>query len=66
MPVERLAYRVQEFAVAIGCSRAKTYELIAQGEIPFIKIGKSIRVPAAEGRAWIERKLAAERAEVGA
>lgn len=56
---DRLAYRVNEAADAIGISRAKAYELIAAGELPSIRIGSSIRVPAEALRAWIERRLAA-------
>lgn len=57
MSVERLAYRVPEFAAAIGVSRAKGYELIARGEVPSVRIGGSIRVPVAALREWMDRQL---------
>lgn len=55
---ERLAYRVNEAADAIGVSRAKCYELIAAGVIPSILIGSSIRVPASALKQWVEAQLA--------
>jgi excisionase family DNA binding protein len=54
----RLLYRVQEAAHTLGVSRSKTYELIARNEIPSIKVGGSIRVPADALRAWITQQLA--------
>jgi excisionase family DNA binding protein len=59
---DRLLYRPAEAADAIGVSRARAYELIAEGVIPSIKIGASIRVPVEALRAWIDRQVT-ERAE---
>ena len=58
---DKLVYRVVEAAEALGVSRAKTYELIAVGEIPSVRIGGCVRVPVNALREWIERQL-----EVGA
>ena len=55
---ERICYRPAEVGEAIGVSRARAYELIAQGVIPSIRIGSSIRVPVEALRAWIEQKVA--------
>lgn len=44
--MERLAYRPTEVAAVIGLSRSKVYELIARGEIPSIRLGGKILVPA--------------------
>jgi len=55
--IERITYRVSETAVALGYSRAMTYQLIASGEIPSIKVGKSIRVPVAALKTWIDKQL---------
>ena len=52
-----LLYRVPEAADALGISRAKAYELISCNAIPHIKVGNSIRVPAAALRQWIDRQL---------
>ena len=59
MPTDmgRLLYRVQEAADVLGISRAKAYELINRNAIPNIKVGNSIRVPAAALQRWIDRQL---------
>jgi excisionase family DNA binding protein len=61
LPYERLAYRVGEFAEAIGVSRSKAYELVASGEVPSIRIGSSRRVPVTALREWIDRQVSANR-----
>lgn len=61
---ERLLLRPAEAAELIGVSRARAYELIAQGEIPSIKLGASIRVPMRALHAWIDQQL--EKAAAGA
>jgi excisionase family DNA binding protein len=38
-PIEKLAYRIDEAAVAFGLSRSKIYELIGSGELRSIKAG---------------------------
>jgi predicted DNA-binding transcriptional regulator AlpA len=61
----KLAYRVTEFADAIGVSRAKAYELLASGEVPCIRLGGptgAIRVPVETTRAWIASRVAETRA----
>ena len=54
---DRLAYRPSEVARVLGLSRSKTYELIATGELPSMKIGGSIRVPVDDLRVWIARRV---------
>jgi len=54
---ERILYRPSEVGEAIGVSRARAYELIAEGTIPSIKIGASIRVPVDALRAWVTRQI---------
>jgi excisionase family DNA binding protein len=55
---ERIAYRVNEAADAIGISRARCYELIAEGVIPSVRIGSSIRVPVDQLKALIAQRQA--------
>jgi excisionase family DNA binding protein len=55
---ERLALRIPEAADRVGVSRSTMYLLIQKGEVPVIKIGKSIRVPAAALAEWVERSTA--------
>ena len=57
---QRLAYRVAEFAEAIGASRAKAYELIAEGEVASFRLGGkkgALRVTVAGAQEYIEKKL---------
>ena len=54
--VERIALRVWEAAEAIGVSRSQGYQLIADGEIPFVLVGKSKRVPVSELKAYLARR----------
>lgn len=53
---ERLLLRPSEAADALGVSRAKAYQLIAEGTIPSIRLGGSIRVPVDELRALVNRR----------
>jgi len=50
--------RVEEAAEQLRLSRAKTAALIAAGELPSIKIGRSRRVLASALIDWVERRSA--------
>ncbi len=52
-PIERLLLRASEAAIMLGISRAKTYELLASGELPSIKIGRSVRISKTALYKWI-------------
>jgi excisionase family DNA binding protein len=54
--LEKLAYRVPEAAELLGLGRAKTYQLVASGELPSIRIGRAVRIPAQALREWLEQK----------
>lgn len=47
---------VVEAAEILALSRARVYQLIAAGELPHIRIGKSVRVPRAALLRFIERQ----------
>ena len=48
MDIEPLFVTVKDVARCLSISRSKAYELIAKGQIPHVRIGKtSIRVPVA-------------------
>lgn len=47
-------FRPAEVSELIGVGKSKTYELIAAGVIPSVRIGRSVRVPADRLREWIE------------
>ena len=54
---KRLLLRPAETALAIGVSRSKAYELIASGEIPSVRMGKSVRVPLEALQKWINANI---------
>jgi len=61
--IEKLLLRPREVAEAIGVGRSKTYQLIASGEIPSIRIGRSVRVPKFLLDRYIEERLMVARRE---
>lgn len=52
--MEKLLAKPSEAADALGLGRSKTYQLIANGTLPSVRIGKSIRVPIEALRRWAE------------
>jgi excisionase family DNA binding protein len=57
---ERLLLRVEEVAETLSIGRSKTYELIAAGELPVVRLGRCVRVPAAAVRRWVEAQSPSE------
>jgi excisionase family DNA binding protein len=55
MATERLLYKVDEAAEALGLSRVTLYSLMARGEVDSIKVGAARRIPADELRRFVER-----------
>ena len=55
--MERLLLKPTEAAEVIGLGRSKTYELISKGLIPSVRIGKSVRVPVASLRNWVDEQV---------
>lgn len=55
--MERLLLRVSETAKIIGLGKSKTYDLIAKGELPSVRIGKCVRVPVASLKEWVDAQL---------
>jgi excisionase family DNA binding protein len=53
--MEKLLLKPAEVSELVGLGQSKTYELIATGEIPSVRIGRSVRVPADRLREWIEQ-----------
>ncbi len=46
--------KVPEVAEILRVARSRAYELVADGEIPAIKIGRSVRVSRKELDRWLE------------
>ena len=54
--VEPLLLTIRDAAYALGIGRSSFYELVARGEIRVVHLGRSVRVPPAELRAFVERQ----------
>jgi excisionase family DNA binding protein len=52
--MDKLLLKPSEVSELTGMGKSKTYELIAAGVIPSVRIGKSVRVPAERLRRWID------------
>lgn len=57
--IELLAVRIPEAGELVQISRAQAYALVASGEWPSIRVGRSRRVPLDGLRQWIEREMRA-------
>ena len=54
--MDAILLKAEQIAQALNVGRSKAYELMASGELPVIRIGRSVRVPADGLRRWIEEK----------
>ncbi len=59
-PIKPILYRVDEVASLLGLGKSKTYLLISSGAIPSIRLGKSVRVPAAKLDSWLKELIELE------
>jgi len=51
--MEKLLLRPAEVAETLGIARSRAYMLIASGDLPSVRLGKSVRVPLEGLRSWI-------------
>lgn len=54
LPGDRLLLGVNEVAQQLGVSRSSAYKLVLAGEIPVVRLGRSVRVPVAALRKWLD------------
>ena len=54
--MERMLLKPPEVAKILSIGRSMVYELIAQKEIPSIRIGRCIRVPSEALQRWLKEK----------
>ncbi len=59
-PVEPICVRINDAARMIGVGRTKLYELIADGEVETVKLGKSTRVITASLHRLVMRQRGSE------
>jgi excisionase family DNA binding protein len=53
---EALLLKPEDAARRLGVGRSKTYELLRSGELPSVRIGRSVRIPLAHLLAWINER----------
>lgn len=56
-PPERVAYRPAEFAKAAGLGLTTVYERIAAGDIPAVRLGAAVMIPARWVREFLDRAI---------
>jgi excisionase family DNA binding protein len=54
--VEPLLLRIPEAQAALAVGRSTIYQLIADGSLKAVHIGRAVRIRASEVRAWVERQ----------
>ncbi len=62
--MEKLLVRPSEAAEMLGLGRSKVYAMLASGELPSVRIGKSVRVPTEALRLWVQERVNAGDAHV--
>jgi excisionase family DNA binding protein len=55
--IEPLLLRPREAARLLGLGRSKVYLLIASGDLPSVRIGRSVRVPYEALRSWVDQNI---------
>ncbi len=50
----QLLFTIAEVVQALSLSRSKVYDLIAKGELPVRRIGRSVRVRSTDLDKWVE------------
>ncbi len=58
--MEKLLLKLPEAGERLGLGRSKLYELIQEGVLPVVRIGRSVRVPASELERFVQRLREAE------
>ena len=48
--------RVEEAARVLGVGRSKAFEMLRAGELPVVRMGRSVRIPRRALAAWIEAR----------
>jgi excisionase family DNA binding protein len=58
--MEVLLLKAEEVAKALRIGRSKAYELMASGQLPTVRIGRAVRVPAGALEEWVSRHVSSE------
>ena len=60
--MEKVTMTVLEMAQCLGIGRNMAYELVKNGRVPFLKIGRQIRIPKRAFDAWLANEASADKA----
>jgi excisionase family DNA binding protein len=52
---------IREAAAHLGVGRNRVYELVARGQLPHLRIGKTIRIPTQPLAEWISARTEGSR-----
>jgi excisionase family DNA binding protein len=55
---EKLLIRISEAAEMLSVARSKAYAMVQAGELPAVRMGKSVRVSVRALNEYVERKMA--------
>lgn len=56
-PGQEQILTIPEVAKYLKVSRSKVYSLVAKRTLPYVKLGRNVRIRASDLRAWIEANL---------
>ena len=51
-----LLLRIPEACDVIGIGRSKLYEILKSGELPAVRLGRSVRIRLSDLQAWVDRQ----------
>ena len=54
---EPLLLKAEEVAKLLRVGRSKVFAMLAAGELPVVRLGRSVRVPRAALEGWIEERI---------
>lgn len=63
--MKKLFYRVDELAKIFRCHEKTVYRMLADGKLPFIRIGKLKRIPVSAVENYIEQEYVKSSEETG-
>jgi excisionase family DNA binding protein len=54
--MEKLLLKPAEVTEMLGIARSRVYEMLTRRELPSVRIGTSVRIPAAALQQWIDER----------
>ena len=58
--MEPLLLRAEECARILGLGRSKVFQMMQRGELPVVRIGRSVRIPARALELWVNERTSAD------